>query len=58
MERVIPHAFRLVEEGILTEGQFRDFTFTNPARLHSTLNPGFFDDTPIADAVRASTANA
>jgi predicted TIM-barrel fold metal-dependent hydrolase len=58
MGRVIPHAFRMVEEGLLTEDQFRDFTFANPARLHTTLNPGFFDHTAIADAVRASTTNA
>jgi predicted TIM-barrel fold metal-dependent hydrolase len=58
MARVIPHAYRLLEEGLLTEAQFRDFTFANPARLHTALNPGFFDDTPVAGAVRDLMAQA
>jgi hypothetical protein len=58
MSRVIPHAFGLVEEGLLTEDQFRDFTFANPASLHTAVNPGFFDGTAVADQVRASTTNA
>ena len=57
MNRVIPHAFSLVEEGLLTEEQFRDFTFVNPASLHTAVNPGFFDGTLVEDAVRASTTN-
>jgi hypothetical protein len=58
MNRVIPHAFSLVEQGLLTEEQFRDFTFVNPASLHTAVNPGFFDGTSVEDAVRASTTQA
>jgi predicted TIM-barrel fold metal-dependent hydrolase len=58
MNRVIPHAFSLVEEGLLTEEQFRDFTFLNPAKLHTGVNPGFFDGTCVEDAVRGSTTHA
>jgi hypothetical protein len=58
MDRVIPHAFSLVEEGLLTEDQFRDFTYLNPAKLHTAVNPGFFDGTRVEQAVRESTTHA
>jgi len=51
MNRVMPHAYKLVEEGLLTDDQFADFTFRNPARLHTAMNPSFFDGTVVADAV-------
>jgi len=58
MDRVMPHAFSLVEQGLLTEDQFREFTFANPARLHTALNPGFFDGTPVEAEVRALTSRS
>jgi hypothetical protein len=33
---VIPEAFEMVERGFMTEQDFREFTFTNAARLHTT----------------------
>jgi predicted TIM-barrel fold metal-dependent hydrolase len=47
MNRVLPHAHRLVEDGLLTDEQFADFTFRNPLRLHTAVNPRFFDGTVI-----------
>ena len=47
---VIPEAFEMVEKGFVTEQDFREFTFTNAARLH-TGNPGFFKGTVIEQAV-------
>jgi predicted TIM-barrel fold metal-dependent hydrolase len=38
---VIPEAFEMVERGFVTEQDFREFTFTNAARLHTRNNPNF-----------------
>jgi hypothetical protein len=35
----------------VTEQDFREFTFTNAARLHTGNNPGFFKGTVIEQAV-------
>lgn len=48
---VIPEAFEMVEKGYVTEQDFREFTFTNAARLHTGNNPGFFKGTVIEQAV-------
>jgi hypothetical protein len=48
---VIPEAFEMVEKGFVTEQDFREFTFTNAARLHTGNNPGFFKGTVIEQAV-------
>jgi hypothetical protein len=32
---VIPEAFEMVEKGFVTEQDFREFTFTNAAMLHT-----------------------
>ena len=47
MTEVLEEAYELFEEGLMTETDFRDFTFTNPAMLHAGMNPGFFKGTPI-----------
>jgi hypothetical protein len=46
---VIPEAFEMVEKG----QDFREFTFTNAARLHARNNPDFFKGTVIEDEVAA-----
>src|SRR6266403_2205500 len=48
---VIPEAFEMVEKGFVTEQDFREFTFTNAARLHTGNNPGFFKGTVVEQAV-------
>jgi len=40
-----------VEKGFVTEQDFREFTFTNAARLHTRNNPGFFKGTVVEQAV-------
>ncbi len=50
-KEVIPEAFELVEKGFITEQDFREFTFTNAARLHTRNNPGFFKGTVVEKAV-------
>jgi len=46
--KVLRHAWAHVEDGRLTERDFRDFVFVNPARLYLRANPDFFDGTPVA----------
>ena len=48
---VIPEAFEIVEKGYVTEQDFREFTFTNAALLHTHNNPAFFKGTVVEKAV-------
>jgi hypothetical protein len=41
----------MVEKGTVTEQDFREFTFTNAAMLHTRNNPGFFKGTVVEQAV-------
>lgn len=50
-EEVIPEAYEMVEKGYVTGQDFREFTFTNAALLHTRNNPDFFKDTVIDQAV-------
>jgi hypothetical protein len=54
---VLPEAWEMVEHGLLSEQDLRDFTFTNPMRLHTRMNPRFFEGTVVEDAVRQGTSN-
>ena len=56
MADVLHEAWELVDHGLIDEDDFRDFTFTNPVRFFTDVNPGFFDGTVVADAVRAMPA--
>ncbi|HKA44563.1 MAG TPA: amidohydrolase family protein [Burkholderiales bacterium] len=48
---VIPEAYEAVEKGYMTEQDFREFTFTNAARLHTRNNRDFFKGTVVEHAV-------
>jgi predicted TIM-barrel fold metal-dependent hydrolase len=52
MTRVVEEAHELVDHGIITAADFRDFVFTNPASLYAETNPDFFKGTAVEDAVR------
>ncbi len=56
MDRVMPQAWSMVEDGLLTREDFADFSFRNPVRLHTAVCPDFFDGTAVAEAVRAAQA--
>jgi hypothetical protein len=43
-------AYEGVEQGLMTEEDFRDFVFTNPIKLHCGMNPGFFKGTVVEDS--------
>lgn len=51
MTEVLEEAYELVEHGLITEDNFREFAFTNAASLHTALNPEFFKGTVVEDAV-------
>jgi len=55
-EDVIPEAFEMVERRYVTEQDFREFTFSNAARLHTRNNPAFFDGTVVGQAVSEELA--
>src|SRR5262249_2799400 len=58
MMDVIPEAYELVDDGVITPEDFRDFTFTNAVRLWGTQNPKFFEGTAVARAAAAALAGA
>lgn len=49
--KVIPEAWEMVEDGLLSEPDFRAFTFENVTRLHTQMNPDFFKGTAVEGAV-------
>jgi predicted TIM-barrel fold metal-dependent hydrolase len=51
MDRVLAEAWGLVDDGVLSEGDFADFVFHNPARLFLAANPDFFAGTAIESDV-------
>jgi hypothetical protein len=49
-------AYEGVEDGLMSEADFRDFVFINPIKLHAGMNPNFFKSTGLeheADKVLA-----
>jgi predicted TIM-barrel fold metal-dependent hydrolase len=51
MLQVVPEAWELVEDGRITEDDFRSFTFGNITRALTDMNPRFFDGTPVESAI-------
>ncbi len=52
MRTVLEEAHGLVAEGLMSEADFRTFTFTNPAHFWTNNNPNFFTDTVVERPVR------
>ena len=57
MRKPVAEAWELVEGGLLSEDDFRDFAFANAVRLWGTQNPGFFEGTAVAKAAAAVLAS-
>jgi hypothetical protein len=38
-------AYESVEDGLMSEEDFRDFVYVNPIKLHASMNPNFFRGT-------------
>lgn len=47
MSRVLLEAYELVEDGLLTEADFRAYTFANVVRFYTGTNPDFFKGTRV-----------
>ena len=56
MTHVVPEAFELVEDGLITENDFRDFVFANAVRFWGKSNPNFFKGTAVEAAAAAVLA--
>jgi predicted TIM-barrel fold metal-dependent hydrolase len=51
MAGVMVEAWEMVDEGHITEADFRDFVFTHAVSLHAGMNPDFFKGTRVEAAV-------
>ena len=47
MTEVVPEAYELVEHGLLTDDDFREFMCTNAVRFWGEVNPDFFKGTVV-----------
>jgi predicted TIM-barrel fold metal-dependent hydrolase len=47
MKNVVPEAYELVEDELITADDFRDFMFVNPVRFWGEANPNFFKGTRV-----------
>jgi predicted TIM-barrel fold metal-dependent hydrolase len=51
MRDVVKEAYELVEHGLISNEDLRDFVFANPARFWTAMNPNFFKGTVVEQAV-------
>jgi hypothetical protein len=56
ISEIAEEAYEAVEDGLISEADFRAFSFENPIRLWTTGNPDFFRGTVVEDAVAAELA--
>jgi predicted TIM-barrel fold metal-dependent hydrolase len=49
---VLGEVWRLVQSRLMTVEQLKDFTFTNPAMYHLSMNPDYFAGTVVADEAK------
>ena len=45
MDEVLEEVYEPLEDGMLDDADLRDFVFTNPVRLWTSVNPDFFAGT-------------
>jgi predicted TIM-barrel fold metal-dependent hydrolase len=48
---ILSETYEQVEKGLMTDEDFQDFVFTNPATFATRLNPDYFKGTVVEDAV-------
>jgi predicted TIM-barrel fold metal-dependent hydrolase len=58
MRNPLPEAYELVEDGLISPDNFRDFTFANAVHLWGTQNPRFFEGTVVARAAAEELASS
>ncbi|MEZ4290165.1 MAG: amidohydrolase family protein [Myxococcota bacterium] len=52
MAETVEEAWELVDRGLLTEADFRDFTFANAATMWAEPMPSFFEGTVVEESVK------
>jgi hypothetical protein len=57
ISEVLEEAYELVEHELITENDFRDFTFVNPATLYAETNPDFYKGTRVEGAIKQLLAS-
>jgi predicted TIM-barrel fold metal-dependent hydrolase len=58
MSHVVSEAYELVEDGLMSDADFRDFMFANPVRFWGKTNPDFFKGTVVEKEAKAVLAAA
>ncbi|MFN0091624.1 MAG: amidohydrolase family protein [Acidimicrobiales bacterium] len=58
MNDVVPEAYELVDDGLITPADFRDFVFAHPVQFFGGTNPRFFEGTRVEAAAAAELAAA
>jgi predicted TIM-barrel fold metal-dependent hydrolase len=58
MTEVLVEAYEGVEDGLITEDDFRDFVFGNPVRFWAGMNPNFFTGTAVEARARKYLAES
>ena len=53
MREVLPEAHELVDDGVITQSDFRDFVFTYPVEFWAAGNPDFFKGTAVEEQAAA-----
>jgi hypothetical protein len=53
VECEVEEACGLVDDGLITEADFRDFVFAKPASLYAETNPDFIKGTTSSGGVEA-----
>jgi predicted TIM-barrel fold metal-dependent hydrolase len=56
MRDAAAEAYEGVEDGLMSEEDFRDFVFINPVKLHCGMNPDFFKGTIVESAADKAMA--
>ena len=56
MRMVTEEAYELVEQGLVTEDDFKDFVYTNPMKLFTSMNKDFFQGTVLEDQAKSFLA--
>jgi hypothetical protein len=57
MAEVLTEAHELVDDGLITHEDFRDFVFESPVRFWGEANPDFFKGTVVESAAAKLLAN-
>lgn len=55
MREVLPETYEMVEDGLITASDLRDFVFGYPVEFWTAMNPDFFKGTVVENQVAAAT---